>query len=184
MRKLAFVVLMLMFGVAVVAQETKETKPPSRSGSFSWAQGAYRLDFVVKEMDEGKVNNSRTYSMVIEATDNRGGGRETIKTGNRIPVTTSVGSGTNQIQYIDVGFNMDAQLFALEDSRLMLESTVEISALATNEPTQNQGAPAIRQIRSATTGEVVVGKANQLASLDDTVSKHRFVIEVTPTKLR
>ena len=67
----------------------------------------------------------------------------------------------------------------------MLTGNVEISTLAGGtESVGPGGAPIIRQVRANTTSEVTAGKANQIASLDDPISRHRFVIEVTPTKLR
>ncbi len=186
MRKIA-IVFMLMFATTLLAQETKDTKPaatPQPRSQFAWAQGGYRLEYVIKEVDDGKVINSRSYLMTIEASDTRSNGRETLKTGNRIPVPTSSKDGGTQFQYIDIGVNIDAHLFMQENANLLLETTVEISALAANEPSQGITAPAIRQVRCTATGDVAVAKANQIAALDDSVSKHRFIIEVTPTKLR
>ena len=183
MRKLAFVVMILVYAAALFAQETKPNKP---NNSFSWAQAPYRLDFVVKELNDGKTINSREYSMIVQATDRYGPlGKAVVKSGDRVPVATGAKDGATQIQYIDVGANIDAQLFAL-DNGLILNSSIEISAIAPNEAqsSQNLPDPAIRQIRAEVQAEVFAGKSNQIALLDDTTSKHRFVVEVTPTKLK
>lgn len=183
MRKLAIAVLILVSAAALWGQTTGPNKAPNPE--FSWAQAPYRLDFVIKELNDGKIINSRAYSMIVEASDHRGPGKAVVKSGDRVPVATGASNGSTQIQYIDVGTNIDAQLFALETG-LILNSSIEISSIAANETAsaQNLPDPAIRQIRAEVQAEVVAGKVNQIASLDDTASKHRFIIEVTPTKMK
>lgn len=183
MRKLAVAVMILVSTIALFGQETKPK--PSPSTEFAWAQAPYRLDFVIKELNEGKIINTREYSMIVEASDHRGPGKGVVKSGDRVPVATGSKGGDTQIQYIDIGANIDAQLFAL-DTGLILNSSIEISAIAASETQSAQSLPdpVIRQVRSETQAEIFPGKANQIASLDDTASKHRFVIEVTPTKLK
>lgn len=183
MRTFAVAVMIFVSAVALSAQDNKPSKAPNPE--FSWAQAPYRLDFVIKELNEGKVINSREYSMVVEASDHRGPGKGVVKSGDRVPVATGMKDGATQIQYIDLGANIDAQLFTIETG-LILNSSIEISAIATNESASSQSLPdpTIRQIRAEIQAEVFPGKANQIALLDDTTSKHRFVIEVTPTKLK
>src|SRR3954471_24624026 len=67
----------------------------------------YKLEFVVKEVEGAKVVNSRAYFMTVpvEAPGQNGGGGS-IRTGSRVPVPASSGSGFN---YIDVGVNIDCR---------------------------------------------------------------------------
>ncbi|MGH9523713.1 MAG: hypothetical protein ACRD3E_14385 [Terriglobales bacterium] len=184
MRKLVIAVLILVSAAALSAQQPKPDKAPNND--FSWAQAPYRLDFVVKELDGGKVINSRQYSMIVEASDRlRGLGKGVVKSGDRVPVATGSKDGNTQIQYIDVGANIDASLYTMENG-LMLMGSIEISAIAPNEVpgSQNLPDPAIRQVRAEVQAEVFPGKSNQIALLDDMTSKHRFIVEVTPTKLK
>lgn len=188
MRKCTIVVLMLLLATAVIAQDNKQENKPTRN-DFTWARSPYRLDYTIKELDDGKVVNSRSYSMVMQSAEERGRTMGELKTGTRVPIATGVPKeGPPQIQYIDVGINIQAQLYVLENSNLLLIGNVEISTLPTGPDSSPGGsfggAPVIRQIRTNTTSEVIAGKANQVASLDDPISKHRFQIEVTPTKLR
>ena len=187
MRRSATIFLMLLVATAVIAQDNKV--PSTTRNDFAWARSPYRLDYTIKELEDGKVVNSRSYSMVMQSAEERGRTMGELKTGTRIPIATNVPKeGSPQIQYIDVGINIQAQLYVLENSNLLLIGNVEISTLPTGADTSPAGsfggAPVIRQIRTNTTSEVVAGKANQIASLDDPISKHRFQIEVTPTKLR
>src|ERR1700676_3289020 len=55
---------------------------------------AYRLDFSVNELEDGKKINTRQYSMNLNAND-----ANEIKIGTRVPVD----SGHEQFQYLDVG---------------------------------------------------------------------------------
>jgi hypothetical protein len=185
MRRFVIIVLMLLLAMSVVAQDTKQENKPARN-DFGWARNPFRLDYTIKEMEDGKVVNTRTYSLVMQSAEERGRSMGEVKTGSRVPVATSSGKdGPAQIQYLDVGINIRAQLYVLENSNLLLDNSIEISTLASGpDASANALAPVIRQIRTNTTSEVSGGKANQLASLDDPISKHRFVIEVTPTKLR
>ncbi len=185
MRRFVTLILMLLVTAAVMAQDTKQEPKPSHN-DFSWARNPYRLDYTIKEMDDAKVVNTRTYSMVMQSSEERGRSFGEVKTGTRVPMLTATPKeGPPQIQYIDVGINITAQLYVLESSNLLLSGNVEISTLATGpDSTGPGGAPIIRQIRCNTTGETIPGKANQIASLDDPISKHRYVIEVVPTKLR
>lgn len=176
MRRLLLIAFTLLVAAAAVGQENKS----AARNDFSWARAPYRLDFVIREMDDGKVVNSRNYSMVMTSTDERGRGMGDMRAGSRIPVNV----GDKGIQYVDVGVNINSRLYVLDSGALLLENSTEISTLATPEGAGQGANPIIRQIRSNTTGEVIVGKASQIALLDDPVSKRRFQIEVTATKLK
>lgn len=184
MRKFVSIILTLLVATAVLAQDKPENKPASND--FTWARAPYRLDFTIKEMEDSKVVNTRTYSMAMQSAEQRGRSDGEVKTGSRVPIaTTNSKDGGNSIQYLDVGISISAQLYVMQNSNLLLSSNVSISTLAGGPDSVGAGgAPIIRQVRSSTTSEVTAAKANQIASLDDPISQHRFVIEVTPTKLR
>src|ERR1700693_5426386 len=55
---------------------------------------AYRLDFSVNELEDGKKINTRQYSLNLNADD-----ANEIKIGTRVPVE----AGHEQFQYMDVG---------------------------------------------------------------------------------
>jgi len=185
MRRFVLMLLMLLVASAVVAQDKQESKPSTRN-DFTWARSPYRLEYTIKEMDDGKVVNTRTYALVMQSAEERGRSIGEVKTGSRVPINTQTAKdGGSSIQYLDVGINIQAQLYVLENSNLLLSGNVEISTLASGaENAAMSGAPIIRQIRTQTTSEVTAGKANAIATLDDPISKHRFQIDVTPTKLR
>ncbi len=181
MRKFAVVVLVLMAAVVAWGQEKTETKPPARN-DFSWARSPYRLDYTIKELDDGKVINTRSYSMLVQSSEERGRALGYVRAGSRLPVMTTNKDGQNTTTYMDVGIEINAQLYALEGGNLMLSTNAEVSSLATPESTS--GNPILRAIHTNTSSEITAGKVSQFAVMDDPVSKHRFQFEVMATKLR
>ncbi len=168
MRRFVFAVVLLA-AVVAAAQE----KPRN---DFGWARLPYRLDYVVRELDDGKVVNSRSFSMSLMSSEERGRSFGELKAGSRVPVNV----GDKGIQYADVGVNISSHLYVLQNGGLLLENYVDITSLATPE---SQGLnPIIRGIKANITAEIPAGKAAQIAMLDDPVSKRRFQIEVTATK--
>src|SRR5512132_434348 len=152
MRRFVILVLMVLLAMSVVAQDAKQESKPARN-DFNWARSPYRLDYTIKEMDDSKVVNSRTYSLAMQSAEERGRSLGEVKTGSRVPISTQTGKdGGSSIQYVDVGINIQAQLYLLENSNLLLSGNIEVSTLATGPDASPAGswggAPVIRQIRS------------------------------------
>jgi len=142
----------------------------------------YRLDFSFNEVLDGKIVNTRHYSMSLTAGD-----PSSIKVGTRVPVVVgSSGPGTanTQYQYVDVGTDLWAQLREHGDD-WELAVRGEVSNLDT-ETAYHAGelAPVVRQIKTNGDTLLVVGKPILIGSVDDPNSKRQFQLEVTVTKLR
>lgn len=136
----------------------------------------YRLDFTFNELETGKKINSRHCSMNLTA-----GGANEIKIGTRVPVLTT----TPQVQYMDVGTNIWANLREVGDD-LQLEVRSDVSNLDVS-ATRDHGsisAPIVRQIQLNGKTLLVIGKTIVLGTIDDPNSDHEFQLEVTATKLR
>jgi hypothetical protein len=136
----------------------------------------YHLEFAVRELEDGKRLNSRSYTMSVEDGD---WGR--IRVGNRIPYN----SGKEQFQYFDVGINIDCRLRD-HDSYILLENTsIEISSVVKDESsgggTPN---PIVRQARASVVASVTPGKPTVITTMDDVSSNRRYEVEVTATKIR
>jgi len=152
-------------------QHSSETlKPPEKAVSV------YRLEFAVREMEDNKKINSRSYTMLVEDGD---WGR--IRVGNRIPYNT----GKDQFQYFDVGINIDCHLRD-HGNYIMLENTsIEISSIVKDESsTGGTPNPIVRQARSSVEPVITPGKPAVITSLDDVSSNHRYEVEVTATKVK
>src|SRR5215470_4999154 len=113
-RTIALFVAVLSIGLAC-AQSSARAQDESKTDT-SKAQPAriqpvqpYRLDFSFNEVADAKNVNTRHYSMDLTAGDTN-----EIKIGTRVPVATGTNNpsmpGATQIQYLDVGTNIWAQL--------------------------------------------------------------------------
>ncbi len=151
---------------------------------------AYRLDFLVSEMEDGKKINTRQYALNLYS-----GEGDELKIGTRVPVEVKQG----EIQYLDVGTNIWCRL---RDSRnsipsehglselswlgndVMLNLKAEISNFALPDQQTDRMRPAIRQMKFDSSTIAVLGKPMVVGVVDDTNSKRQFQLEVTVNKLK
>jgi hypothetical protein len=136
---------------------------------------AYRIEFNVREIEDGKRLNSRNYMMMVEE-----GSYASFRVGNRVPIV----GGEKGIQYNDVGMNIDCRPRERGDA-VALEIHVESSSVVAQEqpPTATTN-PVFRQQRSNISAVVTPGKPTLVASMDDVLSNRRYEIEVTATKVK
>jgi hypothetical protein len=145
-------------------QETKAQKPVT----------AYRLEFSVRELDNGKRVNSRNY-MIMAAE----GDFARMRVGNRVPYQTA----EKQYQYSNVGMNIDCRPHEHEDG-VALDITVDFSSVAPPSETAPSYNPVFRSNSSTVQTVLALGKPTLVTSLDDVDSNRRYEIEVTATKVR
>jgi hypothetical protein len=136
----------------------------------------YKLSFVLRDTEAGKVLNQRTFTMNIVADTPQAEKPMwwNLRSGTRVPVTDPKG-GTN---YVDVGVNLDVRAFDLADG-LQLEVTSEISSAGTE---SGNAPPPIRQVKVRSAVMAAVGKPTIIFTADDPASQHRFELEVTPAR--
>ncbi|MGB6385944.1 MAG: hypothetical protein WBD25_08935 [Terriglobales bacterium] len=136
---------------------------------------AYRLDFSINELEDGKKINTRQYSMNL--TPNQ---PQDIKIGTRVPVESKQG----EFDYLDVGTNISGRLMS-RNGQLELIVNTDMSNFAIPEQASGHEAhPVIRQLRIGGSTLVMLGKPMVIGSADDPNSKRQFQVEVTMTKLR
>jgi len=143
-------------------------------------RSAYRLDYTMSELEEGKKINSRQYSM-----NSRSGDWNEIKIGTRVPVESKEG----EFQYLDVGMNIRCHLVDKTDgaqpgSSVSLSVTADVSNFAIPEQQGQSMRPTIRQMKIEASTITPLGKPTVVGVVDDPNSKHQFQLEVTVTKLR
>src|SRR5581483_721616 len=105
MKKLWQLLLVLTFVAALQAQPptTQEPKPPS--------EVPYKVTLKVSELEDGKKINERSYVFPAVATLQGQRSRPSgIKVGVRTPITVNDNDKARQIQYLDVGINIDCTL--------------------------------------------------------------------------
>lgn len=138
----------------------------------------FKLDFVVKELDEARTVSARNYSaMVATGRPSRGC---SIRTGTRIPIQTNSAGTTNvQVNYYDVGVNIDCNTATELGSQLSLVVSADISSLPAGREASSTLPPVVRQNRWTGNVVVTIGKATTLFSSDDLDSKRKMQLELT-----
>jgi hypothetical protein len=187
MKRITAVMIFLalaMVPVGLPAQETAQPGPASPSQAEP--QHFYRLNLVVKELDEtGKAVNSRNYLMTVATETSKCCAPQIIKTGSRIPIATGTSSNpaTTQFQYIDLGVNLDVRNVKDSGDSLRFGLRAEISSVARQTQVAGTGEPVIRQNSWDSDVVVPIGKPTVVGSSDDLDSKGKTEIEVTATRI-
>jgi hypothetical protein len=167
--KLAVACGAILWTAGICAAQGESAKPAAEQPKY------FHLDFVVKELDGGKVISARHYSTTTAAGDYNC----TIRSGNKVPVQTG-GSGSDggQFTYIDVGVNIDCRSAKEVQGDLALSVTAEISTTVT---TVKQ--PLIRQTKWSSNVIVPIGKPTVIFSSDDVTGKGQMQLELTATSI-
>lgn len=170
------IVVALIAAIPAIAQQ-----PPAKPEvSF------YRLDLVLRELEDAKVVNTRSYSMWLSTGDDRGGVGASVRAGNQIPiVSTTTGEKPAAVSYRTVGINLDCRLTE-SGSGPVLWMNGSIDNVVPPEQGQDNKmvAPILRTINFNAYTLLTLGKAALISSVDDPGSKSRFQLEVTATKLK
>jgi len=168
----------ICWALAGYTQDAEQVKPAAEAKAGVTTDRpvhAYKLDFSVKELEDGKVLNTRQYFMNLQTGDSN-----EIKIGTRVPVET----GQGQFQYMDVGTNIWCRIEERSDG-IPLSVKAEISNFAI--PEQSSGHelhPLIRQLQIRASTLAQLGKPMVVGSVDDPNSKRQFQLEVTVNKLK
>ncbi len=145
-------------------------KPPAAEPEY------FRLDFVVKEVQDGKAINSRSYSMVVLANTQA---RSSIRAGIKMPVQ----EGASSIRYVDVGVNIDGNSAQRLQNRLTMNISAELNTVA---PPQDKGSmqTSFRTNRWNAPVIIPIGKPTTLFSSDDLATTRTLQLEVTATPVK
>jgi hypothetical protein len=139
---------------------------------------AYRIEFNVREIEDGKRLNSRNY--VLMAEDGNWG---KVRVGSKVQWRETRGEGF-ELHYQDVGMNIDCRPRE-QGGSVALDIHVEWTGVAPPagaDPTF--GDRLFRTDRAEVQSIVTLGKPTLVASMDDTESNRRYEIEVTATKVK
>ena len=168
----ATIFLCLMAASAVGQQGSgREQAPAAEAAKNRDPSHFYRLEFVVRESDQGKVLNQRTYSLGVAAAGTVES-REwwTLRAGTKVPVTNN--------NYTDVGFNTDVRADDPGGGSVQLRIKADLSsALPIDAPTGAM--PTIRQMRVEEAVVVPIGRPTVVFSGEDPASRHQFQLEVS-----
>jgi hypothetical protein len=148
-------------------QDNKPAEPPSHY---------YQLSFSVQEVGEnGKITNSRAYTTSIETHTHD---RQSIRTGDKVPVKTDE---KGNLQYIDLGVNIDCWNAQEVNSKLAIQITANVSS--TTKAADAAAPPVIRQNQWSANALVPVGKPTVIFSSDSFQDKGKIQVELTATRI-
>lgn len=183
-----------------VAAPAPEAKPaptaPAAKPEVTEVPHYFHLNFVVKEVEDGKVTNSRSYSTIIAVHRPGSNKRDSgsLRSGYRVSIATGSfgsplsGGGTapitqTQYQYIDVGVSIDVENPLEFQNQLALDLRCDVTNSPGGVDTNAQN-PIIRQVRWNSSLIVPIGKPTTVFSSDDVSSKKTLQLELTATPIR
>lgn len=137
----------------------------------------YRLTYTITEIDSGKRTGSEHYILVAAS-----GRKAYLKQGLRVPLVTGAPDSEasprgSQVQYVDVGLNIEASLDGYENG-LRLHTRVEQSSLAEEKSSVGAQDPVIRQTSLDEISILPQGKPFVLGSIGFPGTTRRQEIEV------
>lgn len=158
----------LMAATALLAQDAVK---PAKELRF------YRVDFVLKELEEGKILSLRTHQAQLAGES--GSGPVILRSGSRIPY-----GGPNQFQYADIGTNIDCRPVNDGNNQFTMNISAEVSTVVTAADGQTPSVPVVRQNRWSGLVSVPLSKPTILFYSDDPNSRRRMQLEATVTPLK
>jgi 3D (Asp-Asp-Asp) domain-containing protein len=170
----AALILTLTVGGGFGKASAQDSSPSKAAPEAEKSLNAYRLDFSVNEIEDGKKINTRQYSMNLNADD-----ANEIKIGTRVPVESKQG----EFNYLDVGTNIWCRIGERANG-LPISVRAEISNFAIPDQQGQTPRPVLRQLSIKASTVAQLGKPMVVGSVDDPNSKRTFQLEVTVTKLK
>jgi len=166
------------------AKNTTETvqAQPQASAEGSPAERNFQLIFTARELDEnGKILNARRFDTTVTTGSPKKEGVSNIRSGVRIPVSTSPPGQAIQTQtqftYVDVGANFDVNdARVVKGNRLAMVVSAQISSA--DIVTAERGQVPVRQNQWMGGVEIPIGGKKVIFSSDDLTSKKRLEIEL------
>ena len=171
---LAIAVMAICFPLDPKSASAQEEKAKESATREQKPVAAYRIEFSVREIEDGKRLNSRNYMMMAEE-----GNWAKIRVGNRVPFQTA----EKQYQYTNVGFSIDCRPHEQEGG-VALAIIVDFSSVAPQSEAAPSFNPMFRSNRTEVQPIVALGKPTVVTSMDDVESNRRYEIEVTATKVK
>ena len=184
LRMLAFTLTVFCLpalGRATAPQEAAETKQVQQNES-----GVYRVEYTVRELEDGKKLNSRKCTLMLSRDPTRPRVHGMIRSGSNVPTGRAEDAeNKGRVQYAEVGIKIDCDVREREKG-VGLDTNFESSYV----PEGSEGvsriadAPIIRQVRFSSESFVALDKPTVIGTVDDVMTTRRYEIEVTVTKMK
>ena len=151
----------------------------------------YKVDFNIRDGSDAAAKAGRHYTILVEA-----GSKGTFSAGDKVPYATGSfqpgvgGVGVNplvntQYTYLDTGVNIDCRVREVQ-GRILLNADINISTVVQHDKTAPNilPNPTVASLRISGISAVVdPGKPAMVASIDDPVTKRKFEVTATVTKV-
>jgi hypothetical protein len=194
LRSLVICALLLMcVPLLVYGQGTKATDAPENATAEP--PTPVKLQILLSEYDGTKKIANLPYTMPLIVAGKPSGAYSTLRIGVKVPVTTSDSkTGDTQIQYIDVGTNIDARVAHAGDGKYQLDLKVDRSSLYVTSHDQDgkiagkewsdgeappSTPPLVRQYRGDVGMFLREGQPTEGTVATDPLTGHVFKVEVT-----
>jgi hypothetical protein len=146
-----------------------------------------RVQVVFTEYDGDKKVSSLPYTLLVNADDK--GPPSAVRMGLRVPIEVSGAPGNHQIQYQDVGTNLDGRADRADDGRFLLKLNVEKSSIYTPSESQKSASvggnglsdkqPIVQTFRTQVNLLIRDGQTMQSTVATDPISGHVTKVDVT-----
>ena len=158
--------------VSLWAQATSD--PGSKTAAMSPDKRFYRLDFTIKQIEDGRVVNSRNYSVMLAGQQ-----KTFVRSGTRVPFKHDANP-----DYINVGLNIDCGNAVEVNGQLSLHIKAELSSVVGSLENNATSLPALRHNEWESDVVFPMRKATTIFSSDDLASKQNVQLEVLATPIR
>lgn len=168
------VLMVTMPGTSLAQQNSGAADVPAQAAVYH----SYKLNFALRETDQGKIVNQRAFSLSASLSASRmnDAERSSLRAGTRLPIT-----GEKGIEYIDIGTNLDVDRIKEASDGLQMFLSAQISSIPADNPATTGPTP-IRQVKASASVLAPLNKPTVVFTADDPVSKHRFELEVTAVR--
>jgi hypothetical protein len=140
----------------------------------------YKLTYRLLEVDaNGKITNSRAYVAIIGAGSDSAPAK--IRTGDKLPIPVK---GGTDVQYQDVGTDIDTFHPQIHDRQLSLQVSAALSSVAKSAPSLVPNVPIFRQTRWESSVVVTLDKPTLIFISDNTSDAGKTELELTATEIR
>ncbi|HTQ59382.1 MAG TPA: hypothetical protein VMI32_04110 [Candidatus Solibacter sp.] len=185
---LSMLLTVLVFGpVRLEAQEKEKSAQAGKPAETERTITPLRVQVVFSEYEGEKKISSLPYTLLVNSDDIAH--RAAVRLGLRVPIETSSNTGVKQIQYQDVGTNLDGRAEKIDGGRFLLDLTVEKSSVYTPGESQRPASmggneisntqPIIQVFRSQVNLMIRDGQTIQSTVATDPVTGRVLKVDVT-----
>ncbi len=176
----------------LLAQEKPKSSEAAKPAETAKTMTPLRVQVVFTEFEGEKKLSSLPYTFLLNADEK--GERAAVRMGLRVPIEIGSNMQAKQIQYLDVGTNLDGRAEKTEDGRFLLMLNVEKSSVyrpgASEKPASLGGnevstaQPIVQQFRTQVNLLIRDGQTVQSTVATDPVTGHVLKVDVTANVIK